>query len=354
MKIIRPCSSPLKFPVEIRFMQNQPNLVDLGLARLELLKSFTLASLAQQTSQNYLWVLRTDPDLNASLKEPLLDILMEHDHHLLVPSNENPNIQIGELMRLDPNSVWSGDLEWAKSYLEGKPDGSVSRVLESRLDADDALHLEFVETVQANADVKLVSEEPTWRIWCASRHVEWQYHAPAWGNTTSDKSVGALLSLKDNGCISAGLTIGYTEGVQVHDLPAIKHDQLPKVVPSCKKKKKKSKCLDFINLIPAALRARTPTSAGMLNILLKTKGKADPRYQKGALSQESLQFRLWNLIGSRFGFTNDNAAQLHNYLKRNMRAIAVDNLKGQCTGGHSCKKSSKIMLQTIIDHPESI
>jgi hypothetical protein len=92
----------------------------------------------------------------------------------------------------------------------------------------------------------------------------------------------------------------------------------------------------------------------MLNIMLNEKGTADRKYEKGALQQKHLQEKLWKLIGPKFGLLPETAARLHDYLKINMQSIAADNLEGQCTVGHSCKNSSKILLQTIIDRPESI
>ena len=75
--------------IHTRFMQHQPHLIHLGLARLELMKSFTIESLVQQTSQNFLWVIRTDPNLNATLKEPILDFLKDYERHLLIADTEN-------------------------------------------------------------------------------------------------------------------------------------------------------------------------------------------------------------------------------------------------------------------------
>jgi hypothetical protein len=329
-------------------MQDQPHLIDLGLARLELLKEFPLVSLRQQTSQDFVWVIRTDPNLNETLKENLINTLESHDRHLLVASNDNPNIQTDDLLNLDTGSIWSGNYHEFTNYLSlAKSSGSV--VLESRLDADDALHKDFVKTVQESANAYFTSTEAFWKIWCASCHVEWQYRA-MW--ETESPEIGAILSIKDSECISTGLTIGYHRDLNAHRIPHMKHDKLANFVPSCKKQKKE--CLDFVNLIPTALRARTPTSAGMLNILLKAnKGGTNRKYEKaGAGNQAGLQFRLWQLIETVFGFTEESARRVHSHLERNMRAIAIDNLKGQCTTGHSCKESSKLTLETIIEHPE--
>jgi hypothetical protein len=330
----------------LRFMQNQPNLLNLGLARLELFKEFTLRSMGLQSSDNFLWVIRTDPALNTSLREPLIEALSGIDNHLLIASNENPNVQIHDIITVEPEQVWSGDLERAKVYLQSQ--SATQKILESRLDADDALHLNFVEYLQEHALAELPEEMSQWKIWCASLHMEWQYHSVT---NDFDTTTGILLSLKDSTCVSAGLTIGYTDGLQVHDLPPIKHEKLARSLPSCTTQD--LSCLDFISLFPTALRARTPTSAGMFNVLLGRKERVDGRYIKGAKKQETVQNQLWAVTTPRFGFEKEHASRLRVYVKEHLRSIAEDNLHGQCSTGHSCKESSKLLLQAIIDDPEA-
>jgi len=346
-RIIGPHGSPdeVIHIVHTRFMQNQPSLIELGLARLELLRDFTLQSLQDQSSSNFLWVIRTDPALDSTLKEPLLALLNGMDNHLLVATNDNPNVQIGSILSSDPSSIWSGDLITAQEYLKTEST-KPSRVLESRLDSDDAVHYQFIEYLQIHAIWDLPEERAQWKIWCASQHFEWQFH------TVSDqiaREPGMLLAMKDQGCISAGLTIGYTDGLSVHELPPIKHQNLGHIVPSCKKQK--LPCLDYITLLPTALRARTPTSAGMLNVLLGSHEKVDKKYHQGAIDQEKYQDQIWNLAFPRFGFTRQQASHLRTYLTNHLAGIAQDNLIGQCSLGHSCKNSSKALLQAIIADP---
>jgi hypothetical protein len=336
-------------------MQSQPDLVDLGLARLEMLKAFCIGSLRQQTSDNFLWIIRTDPNLNATLREPLLEALKGIDRHLLVASNDNPNVQIHVLANLDPLSVWSGDLEWAKNYigLSANPDAALP-VLESRIDADDGLNSKFVAYAQKKGLVALVSKQPFWRIWCAKQNMEWQYET-AWESNPSELSRGQLVTLGTGYCLSAGLTIGYTAGVHNDDLPHIRHDMLHRTIAPCNDKSEssdddgspQSHCLDSIDVSPAALRARTPTSAGMLHVISNAT-KAD-KYIKGAKKQRVVQNKLWFLAQARFGFKKKSAENLHRYLEVNSRKIAEDNLRGQCTHGHSCKNGARATLQAIID-----
>jgi hypothetical protein len=340
-------------------MQSQPDLVDLGLARLEMLKVFCIGSLKRQTSDNFLWVIRTDPMLNATLREPLLEALKGIDRHLLIATNDNPNAQVGFLAHLDPSSVWSGDLEWAKKYigLSANPDTALP-VLESRIDADDGLNSEFVAYTQKKGLVALASKQPFWRIWCAKQNMEWQYET-AWESDPSEPSLGQLVTLGTEYCLSAGLTVGYTAGIHSENLPHIRHDMLHKSVAHCNDNSSESSesddddspqpnCLDIINVSPAAFRARTPTSAGMLHILLNTT-KTDKKYIKGAKKQRAQQNKLWLFAEEKFGFKKIAAENLHTYLEVNILKIAGDNLRGQCTLGHSCKNGARATLQAIID-----
>jgi hypothetical protein len=340
-----------------RFMQQQPLLIDLGLARLKLFQSFFLRSLEIQTSENFLLIIRTDPDLDDRLKQPLLDILQKFSkRYLLVASNENPNFQFRDLHDLDSKTVWAGDLSSATRYIKSK--GEDNRyVLESRLDADDGLHKAFVESIQAEAVKTIGTSSSSWRLWCSSAHLEWQYES-AWG---SSKDGGSLVLLKYTGCVTAGLTVGYLEDIDSSiQIPTSKHNKLHLTLPSCGRhgEQPQDNCLSYLILKPGSLRARTATSAGMLNVILKNKNESlvsadteTEKYAVGAAKQKGYQDRLWTVALSSFGFLNDEARDLCRYFKEHLRAIAIDNLKGQCTGGHSCKNTTRLALQAIIDDP---
>lgn len=84
--------SPLIHIVYTRFMQDQPTLISLGFARLKLLEEFFLGSLGQQTTDNFLVVIRTDPALDKKVQEPLIDLLHKASipRWILLPTNDNP------------------------------------------------------------------------------------------------------------------------------------------------------------------------------------------------------------------------------------------------------------------------
>jgi len=76
--------------VETRFMQQQPSLLELGMARLALFEAFCLPSMLSQTSSNFLWIIRADPKLHPSIVNRLQELLEGRDNFILIGSNNNP------------------------------------------------------------------------------------------------------------------------------------------------------------------------------------------------------------------------------------------------------------------------
>jgi hypothetical protein len=332
-------------------MQQQPSLVGLGLARLKLFQATFLRSLEQQSSSNFLCLIRTDPELDPRILQRLVHILKNStlSRYLLIASPDNPSFQYHDLTTNYTNDqmILSGNWNDAQEYLQRSKSG---RFLESRLDADDGLHTLFVETIQQDAQDSFDFAKSTWRIWCAGRHLEWQYET-AWNE---DNQNGSLVTLKFGGCITAGLTTAYsgTSDIESLTFPTTDHQSLHRSVATCRRDGPQSNCFSYLRLMPTALRARTPTSAGMLNVLWGNRtstSKLNKQYTKGASKQHRVQDELWVVAEKLFGFSKETARDLHKYLEENMLEIATDNLKGQCTDNHSCKISSQELLQAIVD-----
>lgn len=481
---------PIIHIVYTRFMQHQPDLISLGLARMELLNEFFVQSLLGQSTHNFLVVIRTDPHLNPVIKQPLLTLFPNVTQqpqqpsnpypfrYLVIGSNNNPKShQYAHLVQQleqrndgdgDGDTIWSGTLQNAKDYLRMASTGP-KIIMETRLDSDDGLHTEYLEQLQdqaretfqtalttstATTTTTSTSDAGVWRMWCANKYLEWQYMAP-WdlkhknkskgdGNNTiphhhhdkekdktlsegqnsmdqetnSDSSggLGALIVSRYGGCLSAGITLAYlVEGPQPwqesitnpnnRELPSLqRHETLATTIPHCEDDSNDEQqqrqqqhhdspatnCLTMIKLHPSVVRARTPTSAGMLNIFWDWKtSRGSPidqhvqeknhqpqehskkeissssvvsqsskspvevtsayrMYQKLALEQQPYQEKLWSLVPRVFGMTPTRIRHLRDYMTRNMAAIAKDNLMGQCSAGHSCKESSQVMLRKIV------
>jgi hypothetical protein len=96
---------------------------------------------------------------------------------------------------------------------------------------------------------------------------------------------------------------------------------------------------------PAAIRARTPTSAGMADI---------QQQQNGLITKdEKSQVKTWELIERAFAISVSEVEECQAHLEAEMAVIAQDNLSGQCTKGHSCKGTSKEKLLKIVADAEA-
>lgn len=323
-------------------MQQQPNLVDLGLARLQIFEQFCLPTIVKQTSQDFVWIIRTDPDLIESVKQPLLQMLKDHRNYIVVASNANPEGFRHEQAMEDVTeiSVWVGDLNLVR---ESHANAQTRIVLETRLDADDGLHTNFVEYMQKAAP-QYIMHPLSWNIWCAYSILEWQYNSPF--QSTGTTEAGYWVGIKQPGCVTPGLTMVYGKDVAREDLPRGTHQNLHKVVVSCKNFANDHCLRRFDELKPGAIRARTPTSAGMSNVIVGKHGQR--KLYRLAEAQASLQAKIWMGVETIFSVSTQNVKEVRKYLTDHLKVIAADNLKGQCTKGHSCKSTSKDILKAIM------
>lgn len=350
-----------------RFMQHQPSLIQLGMARLKLMEEFFLQTLHTQSSPNFLCIIRTDPDLDLTLRRRLLELLENTNlNYLVLASNDSPHSQYMDIMH-QPNDVIAGNMMTTRDYL-----AKSRNVIETRLDVDDGLNRYFAEDIQSLAEdhfdaVKDNKSDDSWKIWCAASSMEWQFQSPkaldykkkSLDNKQKSNSLensGSLVSLRSTLCITAGLTVAFVapEGIQKLDFPSTsKHTKIHHNLSKCNSKHYPHGygCFDFFKLVPTALRARTPSSAGMQNILWpsnSTNITRDFRYRQAVATQQAAQPKFWNITDYLFDFDEPTARQIHAYLETHMREIAEENLRGQCTHGHSCKEESRLLLQSIV------
>jgi len=180
--------------LETRFMQNQPNLVQLAKARLQLFKAICLPTVVQQTAWgNFLWIIRTDPDLHIDIRQELVEILNErgalttkqngtngieeraltyvigsNDNYIVANSTTvNPQIQPFDIhdmfsnMLSKPDKIFAGKIENIKSTLDGLSSEEKDVVMWTRLDADDGLSVEFMKYIQDQIVRYFVPEKAT-------------------------------------------------------------------------------------------------------------------------------------------------------------------------------------------------
>jgi hypothetical protein len=336
--------------IQTRFMQFQPHLLELGWARLRLFQAITFPSVTHQTQSEFLWIIRTDPDLEPALRQELVDTVATFRNIILVGSNKNPEGFRGDNCMPEPKDVWSGSLAKLHSYWMAAQSHTL---LETRLDADDALLLDYFDLVQTDATARLLSTTDSWVVWCADQHMEWQYENPWNTNHNHTTAHGSLLGLRAQHCVTAGLTWGYAVGTGPHQTaPVRRHQEIHQVVPRCPDENNNSKSVQCLvrveppNKLPVALRARTPTSAGMEHLVGSDKENAwqhQLRHSKWKSSQDELFAALPVL----FGMEAQDLWNVRVYLEEHLPAIVEDAISGQCTKGHSCKDAAKKVLENM-------
>ena len=169
--------------LETRFMQNQPNLIELAKARLHLLQTICLPTVLHQTAWgDFFWIIRTDPKLHPTIKSQLIAMLeesgalrkldedgIEHALTYVIGSNDNyivPNSTVisPSVRPFDIQAMLSTTLSNNHTLFAGKasdmqnlldeislPRFSNDIVLWTRLDADDGLNVRYMEYIQEQA-----------------------------------------------------------------------------------------------------------------------------------------------------------------------------------------------------------
>eukprot|EP00980_Cylindrotheca_fusiformis_P010550 scaffold2334_cov118-Cylindrotheca_fusiformis.AAC.22 len=328
-----------------RFMQHQPNLLELGKARLELFKAFCLPTIAKQTNQQFLWIIRTDPELHPELKDELIKAIEGMPNIAVVGSNEVRKGSVDRGFRspqatsdITKESLFYGDLKLIHSFHEATEGRTL---LETNLDADDGLGLTFVERAQELTKSKFenIENKDGWINLCVGRHLEWQFYAP-WDKNT-DK--GSLYLGSTHICVTPGLSWA----TQANARPKFtkEHHRLKKSTPSCDESK--ASFLGCWVEIPVpnpdtdamAIRARSPTSTGMNRVVMS---ESDWKQEQEDTDKES-----WPLLEPSFAITQSMVKSSHQYLSDHLQDLVEENLKGQCTEDHSCSEGIKKKLKSL-------
>lgn len=128
--------------VNTRFMQEQGKLATLGMARYHQFATFCLPTMLQQTSQDFFWIIKTDPALDPKILNLMISAVQPHTNIYLVGSNNNFLINKKNGSWRDGSEGW--DLIKSKIFT-----GNITKlhqaialrnkrtILETRLDADD-------------------------------------------------------------------------------------------------------------------------------------------------------------------------------------------------------------------------
>lgn len=291
-----------------RFMQYQPTLVELGLARVELFRCFCLPTMVQQSKQNFLWIIQTDPNLDATVLAKIIALLQPYPHFFLLASNDNNHNFRRSVV--NQSLVLSGNV----SLLEQATSVSKEHIfIETRLDADDGLNLGLLQHVEQVSVARLsdprIQKELNWIVFCIDRHLEW--------HNFGDSQDGALLYVTEAICVTPGLSFAMAPETSRSSLPKGGHNLLVLKVSKCQTPNETS-CLYRMDQIEhaAALRARTLTSAGMANI-----GKS--------ILKDNTTDIFWSAVSHDLGIERQDVVKTKAYLDSKMVDIVRENLEGQ-------------------------
>lgn len=142
-----------------------------------------------------------------------------------------------------------------------------------------------------------------------------------------------------------GPTICHRSGISIFDESKDNTDALN----SDKEEPDDGSCFHMVNAYYfAALRSRTPTSAGMLGITpTETQLQIVQR-------QPILTYAMWVLMVREFGVSNKSLIRANDYFAEHVYDIAEENARGQCTQGHSCKVSKHLNVDFTFFSPRSV
>jgi hypothetical protein len=452
---------PIIHIVSTRFMQGQGHLLSLGRSRLKLLEVVCLPSILKQTLLQkdtlinvynhtrwnepvsklteeelmtnvdplFLWIIKVDPDLDPRLLEELNAVLEPVKHFAFVVGS-NINYGIG----IKPGGWRDG--QSGRDVLDAFRDGRVyfpregqsafqriSRaynarldrvVLETRLDADDAINIDYFSVLHYTALKDLVRyqesefvsnddefeqttdddsvpeqqqkeahETAKWIYWCPHRHIQWN---PSTSFYDPNNDPGMLSVFESPSiCVTPGLTLGFAVGTNESDVPRYEHTRVYGEIRNGNFQLGDGKqqdcglhpttrCAVFVeNPFVSAFRSRAMTSAGKMHLLVSLAFNLNQipiscllhnlcllgMHMMEALGKPSMETpdyytevsdKLWKTkIQEYFGIVPSQAKEAADFLMDIYVDTVRDNLRGQCTKGHSCKISSLEKLQMTID-----
>ncbi|KAL3784874.1 hypothetical protein HJC23_012477 [Cyclotella cryptica] len=349
-----------------------------------------------------LWVIKVDPNIDKAVLNELRAVL-EPVKRFTIVVGSNTNYGIGvktggwrdgkegnnilEAFRND-KIYFPSDKEYAFGIVSRAHEARSDRVvLETRLDSDDAINISYFSVLHYTAlkdlvnysisefvsnddefeqktddehsvEVQHTTQHPTarWIYWCPHRHIQWN-PSTSFYNPNNDPGMLSVFE-SPNVCVTPGLTLGFAVGTDEADVPRYEHTQVYWEINHNHNFKTgdsteqdcglypTSRCAVFVeNPYVAAFRSRAMTSAGMH--MMEALGK--PSMEMPDFYTE-ISNKLWKgHIQDYFGIEPKKAKEAADFLMNIYVDTVRDNLRGQCTKGHSCKQSSLEKLLRTID-----
>lgn len=279
----------------------------------------------RQTNQDFLWLIQTDPDLDVELLNEMKRLLAPYPHFYLIQSKNVkkwPITRNWKIRLFNESNVISGDIQALINAHEEAPN---KILIETNLDADDGLASYVLQDIRDDTMRRLedVSKQYLsvrkhgWVVTCYHQFIGWYPDEVNAGDPIPEDTSGGLrIDFRhDKFCPTPALTIASVPQANYTEVPFTQHNELLRKVPKCKTEQD-SQCIHGVGEIPASVRARTPSSAGMDNI-------GEKIGHKGSEVQH-----LWSYLDHLFGINKDQVARTGRYFLENSKAIAKENLEG--------------------------
>jgi hypothetical protein len=193
--------------------------------------------------------------------------------------------------------------------------------------------VDYLRDIQSRGTDIFVRDKPDWLVFCAQAAMEWRMY--------TKETYGSITNIQKTICISPGLTVAFPAGAFDRANPGYCENTivgetingLSKDESCGYNEPSKLKCLVILNAESSngsflAIRARTPTSTGMATVLV-----SNHEISKQA---KNTMDRL-KVLQVDCNISRDSLQRLNKFMEEHVVDIAEENLKGQCTEGHSCK-----------------
>jgi hypothetical protein len=193
--------------------------------------------------------------------------------------------------------------------------------------------VDYLRDIQSRGTDIFVRDKPNWLVFCAQAAMEWRMY--------TKEAYGSITNIQKTICISPGLTVAFPAGAFDRVNPGYReHTVVGETINKLKMREScgynetsKSKCLVILNAESSngsfpVIRARTPTSTGMGKVLVSN-------HEMSKEAKKTMD-RL-TVLQVDYNISRDGLQWLNKYMEEHVVDISTENLKGQCTKGHSCK-----------------
>lgn len=195
----------------------------------------------RQSNQNFLWLIQTDPDLDAEIMNEMKLLLAPYPHFYLIHSKsvkKRPITRNWKIrLRFNESDIVSGDRQ---VLMKASKDSFDKILIETNLDSDDGLAYyvlqdirnDFVRRLEPVAEQVLSVRKDGWVVGCYHQFIGWYPD----NRTESEYSKYGGLRIDfrhDKFCPTPGLTIASVPKANTTGISLSKHNEIVKRIPRC-------------------------------------------------------------------------------------------------------------------------